>query len=119
MDGSPYLIHRDTLDSLDDKDFETARKEESMPRLPLRAQRGSIAQELMRGFEHVDSGLADMDFGGGDGPVGIARDATGAEMTVEKSAVAHTGTEDETEDLGMEKISEERSGNPEAAHIGT
>ncbi|MCJ1450976.1 hypothetical protein MMC28_001310 [Mycoblastus sanguinarius] len=50
MDGTPYLVHRDTLDDFDEEDFQSAR-------------RGKGYERLRREVEHVDSGLADMDFG--------------------------------------------------------
>ena len=55
MDGTPYLIHRDTLDDLDDEiDFGDVDK----------VRTGKTVERWRRGirdFEHVDSGLADMD----------------------------------------------------------
>ena len=52
MDGTPYLIHRDTLDDLDDDvDFTHVDN----------ARRGKHVERWRRDIEHVDSGLADME----------------------------------------------------------
>lgn len=52
MDGTPYLIHRDTLDNFDD-DVDFANVDN--------ARRGKNVERWRRDIEHVDSGLADMD----------------------------------------------------------
>lgn len=53
MDGTPYLIHRDTLDDFDDvENVETARRGKGVERW-----RRAVKEPL----GHVDSGLADMD----------------------------------------------------------
>lgn len=51
MDGTPYLIHRDTLDEFDEADFANVDS----------AKRGKNVERWRRDIEHVDSGLADMD----------------------------------------------------------
>ena len=52
MDGTPYLIHRDTLDDLDDDvDFTHVDN----------VRRGKHVEKWRRDIEHVDSGLADME----------------------------------------------------------
>ena len=50
MDGNPYLIHRDTLESFND----------FPPNVP-HAHRGKTVEQWRQEVEHVDSGLADMD----------------------------------------------------------
>ena len=52
MDGTPYLIHRDTLDDLDD-DIDFTHVDN--------VRRGKHVERWRRDIEHVDSGLADMD----------------------------------------------------------
>ena len=56
MDGTPYLIHRDTLDDFDD-DF--ANVQNARPGKGVDRWRRTIEQHL----DHVDSGLGDMDLG--------------------------------------------------------
>ena len=52
MDGTPYLVHRDTLDDLDDDvDFTQVDN----------VRRGKHVDRWRRDIEHVDSGLADME----------------------------------------------------------
>lgn len=52
MDGTPYLIHRDTLDDFEDEvDFANVDN----------VRRGKNVERWRREIEHVDSGLADMD----------------------------------------------------------
>lgn len=59
LDGTPYLIHRDTLDSLDEED----RFEDKADETPSKVRRAAPRRNLpgIGEFEHVDSGLADMD----------------------------------------------------------
>ena len=52
MDGTPYLIHRDTLQGFDDE-VDLASVDN--------ARRGKNVERWRREIEHVDSGLADMD----------------------------------------------------------
>ena len=89
LDGTPYLVHRDTLDSLDEEDrFE---KQAGTPskarRVPQRNSLGGIGE-----FEHVDSGLADMDLAvagdqGGDIIPRVGLERIGTDDTInEKTA---------------------------------
>ena len=52
MDGIPYLIHRDTLDDVDD-DVDLTHMDND--------RRGKHVERWRRDIEHVDSGLADME----------------------------------------------------------
>jgi len=77
MGGAPYLVPRDILDSYDDDDSDDFDADlpdtkEQAEMVGLRGERAGIAEatsEKEREFEHVDSGLADMELGVGD--VGI------------------------------------------------
>lgn len=68
QDGKPYLVHRDTLDSLDDeKDLRSPQEDDQQQHQQddyfkddRRVSR-RIDSGFRGGFEHVDSGLADMD----------------------------------------------------------
>ena len=61
LDGTPYLVQRDTLESLDEEDFNSNKAEET----PLKGRRAPSRNLTGFGgeFEHVDSGIADMDIG--------------------------------------------------------
>lgn len=50
MGGNPYLVHRDTLEDLDEEEYE-----------PRRAHVADGWRHGLGRFDHVDSGLADMD----------------------------------------------------------
>ncbi|KAL9636575.1 MAG: hypothetical protein Q9164_002729 [Protoblastenia rupestris] len=64
MGGTPYLIHRDTLDSLDDEDLSS--RQPQAHHSPRRFFHRINAAPLLfgRDFQHVDSGLGDMDLAG-------------------------------------------------------
>ena len=66
LDGTPYLVHRDTLDSLEEEDRFEKRAEEQTPRKASGAPHKNLTG--IGEFQHVDSGLADMDEGVG-GPL--------------------------------------------------
>lgn len=63
-DGSPYFIPTEALDSF--RDVDGGRESVGQQRLPLAGQvplngASRVSTSLMRAFDHVDSGLADMD----------------------------------------------------------
>ena len=83
LDGTPYLVHRDTLDSLDEEDrlgnnAETPSKARRVPQ--SRSLTGTIGE-----FEHVDSGLADME---------LNADTTQLENAPKSSTLERVGTDD-------------------------
>ena len=60
MGGAPYLIHRDTLDSFEDDNLTDPPPDQRQRRV---YRWSGAAAENGREFEHVDSGLGDMDLG--------------------------------------------------------
>lgn len=98
MDGTPYLIHRDTLDDLDDDDADFANVDN--------ARRGKNVERWRRDIEHVDSGLADMDLTD-LGPkeralVELAGVGGHESLTIEKSGMGGGKQQEMTHDLGIE-----------------
>lgn len=99
MDGTPYLIHRDTLDDFDD-DVDFANVDN--------ARRGKNVERWRRDIEHVDSGLADMDLTE-LGPkeralmelVGVGGHES---LVIDKPGIEAGKHEDMTHDLGIEHI---------------
>ncbi|KAL9128561.1 MAG: hypothetical protein Q9217_002794 [Psora testacea] len=81
MEGTPYLIHRDTLDSFDE-DYNTRGPEDSRRVYRLS---GAAAAELGREFEHVDSGLGDMDMGSQLAGIGTHENLSFAERATEQT----------------------------------
>lgn len=55
MDGTPYLVQRNSLE------LEDFRRTGRLPQAKIRTSRHSDDGELGRRFEHIDSGLADME----------------------------------------------------------
>ena len=97
MDGTPYLIHRDTLDDFDDEvDFA---KQEN-------ARRGKNVERWRRDIEHVDSGLADMDLtelGPRERTLMELAGVGGHEnLTIDKLGIGGGEHQDITDDLGIE-----------------
>lgn len=106
MNGTPYLVHRDTLESLDESDFGDG------PMLKA-THPARMVNELGREFEHIDSGLADMDLtgigpggggGGGGGLIDLAAvdshdTATSKQQQQRRKADPAKGY---TDDLGIE-----------------
>ena len=86
LDGTPYLVPRNTLDPLDEEDRFEKRVEDQTPSKERRAPHRNLTG--IREFEHVDSGLADMDVGVG-GPLseGLPRSSlerVGTDETIHK-----------------------------------
>ena len=97
LDGGPYLIHRDTLDSLEDEDELDLQVVEQ----PSGEARRDLFREV-RGIgeiEHVDSGLADMDLGAEEPssePAVRTLGRTGTDETIQGATAQHTVSATET-----------------------
>lgn len=95
MDGTPYLVHRDTLDDFDEADFAHLDN----------ARRGKNVERWRRDIEHVDSGLADMnltDLGPKERTLIELAGVGGHEnLTISKPGVDGGEDQDMTDDLGI------------------
>lgn len=96
MDGNPYLVHRDTLEDLDDEiDFADVDN----------ARRGKHVERWRRDIAHVDSGLADMDLTD-LGPreralVELAGVGGHESLAMDKAGIDGGRQQDMTDDLGI------------------
>ena len=95
MDGTPYLIHRDTLDDFDEADFAHVDN----------VRRGKNVERWRRDIEHVDSGLADMDLTD-LGPrertlIELAGVGGHENLTMNKPGLDGGENQDMTDDLGI------------------
>ncbi len=97
MDGTPYLIHRDTLQDFDDE-VDLANVDN--------ARRGKNVERWRREIEHVDSGLADMDLtdlGPRERALMELAGVGGHEnLAIDKPGIRAGKPEDITDDLGIE-----------------
>ncbi|CAD6587782.1 MAG: hypothetical protein ASARMPREDX12_003004 [Alectoria sarmentosa] len=116
MDGTPYLIHRDTLDDFDDEvDFANVDN----------ARRGKNVERWRRDIEHVDSGLADMDLTDLAPRERVLMELAGVggheSLTIDKPEIGAGGKQaDTTHDLGIEHNDHglEQSATPTGASNG-
>lgn len=98
MDGTPYLVHRDTLDDLDDE-VDLANVDN--------ARRGKNVERWRRDIiEHVDSGLADMDLTDLCPRERALIELTGVggheSLTIDKPGIGGGKQQDMTQDFGIE-----------------
>lgn len=97
MDGTPYLVHRDTLDDFDD-DLDIANVDH--------ARRGKNVEKWRRDIEHVDSGLADMDLtdlGPRErAPMALAGIGGHESLTIDKVGIGDGKHQDMIDDLGLQ-----------------
>ena len=84
LGGTPYLVHRETLDSLDEEDKIAQRATDQTPGKARNASHNNLTG--IGNFEHVDSGLADMDLGAdrqrSEGEVGRGFERVGTGETI-------------------------------------
>ena len=108
MDGTPYLIHRDTLE-----DFHDAAEFANVDT----GRRAKNVDSWRRDIEHVDSGLADMDLMEPEpksrAPVELAGVGGHESLTIDKMGIRGSKHDDMTDDLGLEYDDEvEQSATP-------